>query len=127
FNKFIGETAKLMKKLYDDTKPFHSILMDIGKAALIFIGVLGGMSTAAGMIAGTVALFALIGSGVGLAILAVAGLVTGFVVAYQKIEPFRNAVQDLLGTFQEVFNVLKTGSGGGDLMKKMGFSEEQIQ
>ncbi|PID16874.1 hypothetical protein CSV63_03005 [Sporosarcina sp. P34] len=127
FNTFIGKTAKLMKKLYDDTKPFHSILMDIGKAALIFIGVLGGMSTVAGMIAGTVALFALIGSGVGLAILAVAGLVTGFVVAYQKIEPFRNAVQDLLGTFKEVFNVLKTGSGGGDLMKKMGFSEEQIQ
>lgn len=119
--------AKQMKKIYDATKPIHPVLKDIAKAALIFGGVLGGMAVAAGTIAGMGAFFALIGSGVGIAILAVAGLVTGFVLAYQKIEPFRNAVQNLLGTFKDVFNVLKSGSGGGDLMKKMGFSEEQIQ
>lgn len=126
-NAKLESFAKQMKKIYDATKPVHPLLKDIAKAALIFGGVLGGMAVAAGTIAGMGALFALIGSGVGIAILAVAGLVTGFVLAYQKIEPFRNAVQDLLGTFKEVFNVLKSGSGGGDLMAKMGFNEEQIQ
>ncbi|WP_342537362.1 tape measure protein [Sporosarcina sp. FSL K6-3508] len=126
-NEKLGAFAKQMKKIYDATKPIHPILKEIAKAALVFGAVLGGMAMAAGAIAGIGALFAVIGSGVGIAILAVAGLVTGFMVAYQKIEPFRNAVQNLLGTFKEVFNVLKTGSGGGDLMKKMGFSDDQIQ
>lgn len=126
-NKQVLSFVKVLKRVYDATKPIHPILKDIAKAALIFGGVLGVMATAAGAIAGIGALFAVIGSGVGIAILAVAGLVTGFVLAYQKIEPFRSAVQDLLGTFKDVFNVLKAGSGGGDLMKKMGFSEEQIQ
>lgn len=126
-NEKLKTFAKQMKKIYDTTKPIHPVLKDIAKAALIFGAALGGMAMAAGAIAGIGALFAVIGSGVGIAILAIAGLVTGFVLAYQKIEPFRNAVDNLIGTIKEIFKVVSSGSGGGDLMKKLGFSEEQIQ
>lgn len=145
-NKAITIVVRLFKQLYDITKPYHDVIKEIGKALVIFSLALGGLAFGAGIIAGMTALFGLLASPITMVVLGIAALATGFIIAYQKIEPFRDMVKGLfdgmsgsleamgskvetvMGGIQAAFKMITGDNEGGvDLAKKLGMTDEQIE
>jgi phage-related protein len=49
---------------------------------------------------------------IGLVVIAVAALAAGFVLAYQKVEPFRNLIQDVINKIREMGEAIKNSAFG---------------
>ena len=62
-----------------------------------------GFAALSGVMKGISGVFTLLTSPLGLVVAGIAALVTGFMLAYQNSEPFRNAINELVGVFQETF------------------------
>lgn len=83
----------------------------IGPAFAAFVGVLTGAKVVIGLVTGAMTLLnaVMLANPVTLAVLAVAGLVAGLVVLYQKSEAFRGAVQALWEVFSsQVLPILQS-------------------
>lgn len=111
-NKYVGSFAEKLKKAYDVTKPFHPMLKEIGIALVAFGSALGVMATVAGAIAGIAAVFAVVGSGIGIAIVAIAGLVAAGVALYRNWDTVKEKAGQLWDKIKDVFG------GIGDWFKE---------
>lgn len=113
-----------IKEAWEALEPWQDTIKSIGKALLIASGSMAGLGIAAGVLAGIIAVASMVSAPVWIAVGAITALATGFQLAYDNIEPFRQKVEEVFNAFKELFSGESTGE---DFLKAIGFSDEQIE
>lgn len=103
FNYFIGD---VLMWLTDNLPSVASLVTGFAVAVgglLIVQQVQSGFAGLQGIMKSVSGVFTLLTSPLGLVVAGLAALVTAFMLAYQNSEPFRNAINELVGVFQDAF------------------------
>ena len=130
---------------------FGPVLLVVGKVITVISGLMGVLSPlmasitkAGGLLKWLAPLFGALTSPITLTIAAIAALGTGFVIAYNKSESFRNFIDGLkdrfmvaweavvefkdnfITAFDAIFALFKGDDAGIDMLKSLGLSDDQI-
>ena len=150
--EFLGNMAKRFTGLSDETKKmivviasiaasFGPLFVVLGTAVMWFGGLMKAIGPLMPIIGKMGAVFSALTGPIGLTVLAIAGLVGGFVLAYKKSETFRNMIDGIVDKFKiamdwasqfkdginAVIDMFKGDwLGGRDMLQQLGLTPEQI-
>lgn len=116
-----------VKSIYETLKPYASIFKEIAIAVGIFVGAMFGVSATLGVISAVAGALAFLSGPVGLVVLAITGLALTIRAFYKYSEPFRGAVDGIVGAVKGLFQMFAGNSA--DAFKtflEAGLSMEQI-
>jgi len=124
---FIEPIAKGFTKVYKAIKPLIPVIKSVAAAIGIAVLAVGGFLAVVGAVKLIGAAFMFLFSPIGLVIGGIAALVLGFQAAYKHSEPFRKAVDGVVGAFKGLFAIFSGDSQkGSDIMRAAGLNLEQI-
>lgn len=124
FNKAVDVAESFARAIAGGWGAIKGVVMPIIKALVTFGAVVVALSLGISTFAAIGTAIAFLISPLGLVALAITALVLGFQAAYKHSEPFRKAVDKIVGTVKGLFNLLTGGSS--DLLEKLGFTPEMI-
>lgn len=120
----IQKVLNFTKKAWEMRKPILAVIKSVG----IFVGTVVGIVAVISSISAVGAVFAFLLSPIGLAAAAVIGIGEAFKKAYATSEPFRAAVDGVVGSLKGLFAIITGGNAKGmDVMTKAGLDTAQIQ